>query len=222
MSILSRAPDATTEPDRQAPCACRQIHPGTLFLVVGPSGAGKDTIIDAARVALAACPCFVFPRRLITRAAGDPGEDHIAVSQDEFDRRVTTGDICLHWSAHGLSYGIPTTLAHEIEAGRHGVINVSRRLVAPARARFARVHTIIVTAAPDILAARLAARGREDAAAIAERLARAPGPAIDGPDVSVLRNEASPAEGLARFLAILADQVPGCAALAPSTRLEES
>ena len=79
---------------------------GTLFLLVGPSGAGKDTLIDGARQTLAADKRFVFARRVITRPESAGGEDHEEVSQGEFERRIMHGQFLLHWTAHGLGYAL--------------------------------------------------------------------------------------------------------------------
>ncbi|MBC7181481.1 MAG: phosphonate metabolism protein/1,5-bisphosphokinase (PRPP-forming) PhnN, partial [Roseovarius sp.] len=59
--------------------------PGRAFAVVGPSGAGKDTLIDAAR---AARPDLQVIRRVITRPEALGGEDFEGVSEVEFDRRL--------------------------------------------------------------------------------------------------------------------------------------
>ena len=117
---------------------------GTLHLVVGPSGVGKDTLIAAAR---AARPDLAFPTRVITRPAG-PGENHEPVSEAEFARRLALGEFALHWRAHGLAYGIPAAVETALSACRGGVINVSRAAVAEARARFAPVRLLALTAAP--------------------------------------------------------------------------
>ena len=83
---------------------------GTMYLVVGPSGAGKDTLLDGARQALAGDARYVFARRAITRPADAGGEEHDSVTSDEFARRRERGDFMVSWSAHGLDYGLPLSL----------------------------------------------------------------------------------------------------------------
>jgi len=165
-----------------------------LVLVVGPSGAGKDTLLEAARQALAGDPRIRFARRVITRAADAGGEAHESVTDEEFAAR----DFALRWHAHGLSYGIPAdALEHEVVL----VANVSRTVVADAARRFT-VRVIEVTSAPDVLAARLASRRRESEADIVARLARNVAlPA--NVRVETVVNDASLEEGVARFLGAL-------------------
>lgn len=146
---------------------------GTLFLIVGPSGAGKDMLIRAARERLD--ESFEFPRRTITRSSDPEGEDHEAVDVASFDARERRGGFVLSWRAHGLAYGIPATIVADLERGKHVVVNVSRGVVEAARARFAPVDVILVTAPPDVLRARLVARGRESEAETAARLERVRG-----------------------------------------------
>lgn len=167
---------------------------GTVVLVVGPSGAGKDTLLDAARQVLADDPRFRFVRRVITRPADAGGEAHEAVTEAEFAER----DLALQWQAHGLRYGIPTDA---IDGAMVAVANVSRTVVAEAAQRFW-VRVIEVTAPPDILAARLASRGREAAADVASRLARGVMLPNDVP-VDTVVNDGSIEDGVARFIAAL-------------------
>lgn len=173
-----------------------------LVLVVGPSGAGKDTLLDGARAAFAGDDGIVFVRRAITRAADAGGEAHLPLSEAEFKARVAAGDFALHWRAHGLGYGIPATTASDLAAGRMVIANVSRTVIAEA-ARHYPVHGIEITAPPAILAARLAARGREDAADRAARLARDVA-FPTGIAHSVVQNDATPTIGIARFCAAIA------------------
>ena len=165
-----------------------------LILVVGPSGAGKDTLLEAAKRALADDPRFRFARRVITRPANALGEDHEAVTEAGFASR----DLALQWQAHGLRYGIPS---EAIAEGCVTVANASRTVIAEAARRFD-VRVIEVTAPPDVLAARLASRGREGEADVASRLAR---DVALPPDIPVERvvNDGTLEQGAARLIAAL-------------------
>jgi len=172
-----------------------------LVLVVGASGAGKDSLLDGARRALAGDARFRFVRRAITRPASAGGEAHEAIDETEFAARKAAGGFALDWQAHGLRYGIPADISADIAAGQVVVANVSRGVIARAAEKFP-VRVIMVTAPREILARRLTARGREAEADIAERLARAvPLPA--GIAVETVMNDASLEEGVARFLGAL-------------------
>src|ERR1700753_2364228 len=103
-----------------------------LILVVGPSGAGKDTVLGLARRTLAGDRRFRFVRRVITRPESAGGEDHEPVSEVEFARR----GFALQWQAHGLHYGIPLDIVDDLARGIVVVANVSRAIVAAAADRF--------------------------------------------------------------------------------------
>ncbi|QDL91872.1 phosphonate metabolism protein/1,5-bisphosphokinase (PRPP-forming) PhnN [Paroceanicella profunda] len=176
------------------------MNPGTLIVVVGPSGAGKDTLIDAAR---AARPDIFFPRRVITRPEEAGGEAFTGVSAPEFAAREAAGGFATLWHAHGLAYGIPCEIAPVLASGRHVLFNGSRSVIGALRATHSGLRVIVVTAAPEVLAERLAARGREDAADIRARLARAGFATPEGPDVTVIDNGQPLDAAVAAFLAAL-------------------
>ena len=167
------------------------------MLVVGPSGAGKDTVLAGAQARLAGDPHFRFVRRVITRPAEAGGEDHEPVSEAEFAERR----LALQWQAHGLRYGIPADIGQDLAAGRIVVANVSRSVLAEAAARF-RTRVIEVTAPGPVLAARLAERGRETPDDIARRLSRTV-TLPPGMEVCRVVNDGPVEQGVDRFLLAL-------------------
>ena len=172
---------------------------GRLFAVVGPSGAGKDTLL--AGVCGADGPHWV--RRVITRPASAGGEPFEGVTPEDFARREARGDFALSWRAHGLAYGIPQVELAPLAAGRDVVFNGSRAALGLAAAAFPALQVIVVTAPAEVLAARLALRGRESGAQIAERLERDVAALPPQLPVLEIRNDATPAEGIARLRAAL-------------------
>lgn len=146
---------------------------GRLVLVVGPSAAGKDTLLALARKVLADRDDIVFATRLVTRSAkcGDTAEAEI--SREDFQSTLAEGRFALAWQAHGHGYAIPLHINDDLAAGRTIVINASRKIIAAARARFERLATVYIDASPDVRARRLAGRGRESESEIKERLSTA-------------------------------------------------
>ena len=179
------------------------IGPGRLLLVVGPSGAGKDTLIAGARAACADDPAVVFPRRVVTRPSS-AAEDHDTVTAEAFGRYVTDGGFALWWGAHGHRYGIPSAIDDDIRAGRTVVCNVSRTVTGEARGRYARVIVVLVTAPSEILAARLAARARASDGDVATRVARAAG--LDPDADVVIQNIEHPDIGIRRLVSTIRDE----------------
>lgn len=168
-----------------------------LIAVVGPSGAGKDTLIAAA---CAARPGLSVVRRVITRPESAGGEDFEGVSETEFLRRRVAGDFALDWQAHGLRYGIPRGA---LSSGDEVIFNGSRAVLAEARARFPALRVILVTAPAAVLAARLAARGRETEEDVRQRLERAAFTLPDGIRPRIVINDGTLEQGIARMLAAL-------------------
>lgn len=170
---------------------------GRLFAVVGPSGAGKDTLMAAAR---AAQPSIALVRRVITRPRAATGEDFDAVSEPEFARRLAAGHFALHWRAHGLHYAIPEAELAPMTLGPL-LFNGSRAAVPAALVRFPDLVVIRVTAPSAVLIERLLARGREAREDIEARVQRASYELPEGLNLIDVRNDGPLADGVARFLA---------------------
>jgi len=176
---------------------------GVLLLVVGPSGAGKDTVIEGARRACAGGARFTFVRRCITRRADAGGEDFESLSEREFAAADVSGEFALRWSAHEMSYGLRrAAIDPALAVGSVVVANVSRGVIESARLAYPRVRVALVTAPPDLLAARLAARGREGAADIRRRLMRAGAMDAGDCDFTIL-NDRTIDEAICALVALL-------------------
>jgi ribose 1,5-bisphosphokinase len=146
---------------------------GKLFYVIGPSGSGKDSLMRYGRERLAADPGVVFAHRYITRPVELHGENHVALTEAEFDARLNAGLFAMHWGSHGLRYGIGREINFWLAKGCNVVMNGSREYLTEARRRYPALTAILVTVSPEILAARLRARGRETEDQISQRIARA-------------------------------------------------
>lgn len=152
---------------------------GAFIAVVGPSGSGKDSILENTRTALEGRGGIVFPQRHITRPPG-AGEDHKPVSEEQFHLANRRGEFALTWHAHGLAYGIPADVFDVVEAGDLVVANVSRGVLEQLPGLFTNVHVARVTVSEEVRHARILARGREDRVAAVSRVAR-PDPAPEHP-----------------------------------------
>ena len=160
--------------------------PGWFVAIVGPSGAGKDTIINAVHQALKNNPEFLFVRRTITRKAGINSfdshdetsqnignEDNIGVSLEKFFELSEKASFSLQWFAHGIHYALPIGIVDEVHKGKIVIANVSRAELEHAKELFGKVFVIEINAPIGILKERLISRKREKIADIEERLERA-------------------------------------------------
>lgn len=162
---------------------------GRLFYVVGPSGAGKDSLIRHARSRAGDAP-VLFAHRYITRPADAGGEDHFAVSPADFARLHAAGAFALHWSGNGLEYGIGIEIEAWLSAGLNVVVNGSRAYLERAARRFPNLCPVLVEVAEEVMAERLCARGRETPAEIRARIERSRAlPRPDHPALVVIRND---------------------------------
>jgi thymidine phosphorylase len=172
---------------------------GAFIYVVGPSGAGKDSLIDGARAALPADQ-FIFARRIITRPTGSIGEVHEACTQAEFAKKKAQNEFLVSWEAHDLSYALPAALLLNQRLGQHVIANGSRNLLSELAAKVSPFFVIEVSAPAAMLQARLQARGRESAQGVAQRLHRSVNPYPSGVHVTRINNDKSLADGIRAFL----------------------
>jgi len=182
---------------------------GKLIYLMGPSGSGKDSLIEAARPYLAERGCEVM-RRVITRSAESVGEDAQSVSAQTFEALKEQGAFALHWQAHGLSYGITTHLDDCLRQGRHVLVNGSRAYLRQARERYPDLVAVMLCVNTEVLHERLLKRGRETPEQIRQRLQRnelfLDAMALLGDDaIEVLDNSASITVAVRGLLALIDD-----------------
>jgi ribose 1,5-bisphosphokinase len=180
---------------------------GYLYYVMGPSGVGKDSVLAWVREHGTAHGVLC-AHRYITRPAHAGGENHVALSEAEFRSREQRGLFALTWQAHGLHYGIGNEVAHWLARGADVLVNGSREAFLMACERFPSLRPVLITASPQAIANRLAARGRESDEEIAARIARLnayPAP----PGSVVIRNDGTLADAGACLLQAIRSGQPG-------------
>lgn len=169
---------------------------------MGPSGSGKDSLIEAARKPLRSMNCEVV-RRVITRSAESVGEDAMGVTPEAFKRLKDAGDFALSWHANGLDYGIPTQIDQWLKDGRQVLVNGSRGHLAEALERYPDLIPILLTVKDQVLRKRLVRRGRESLAEIEARLRRNGQFMVDDTQVHRLDNSGELAETVTHLLNLL-------------------
>lgn len=184
---------------------------GRLVYVMGPSGAGKDSVLDRARALMPPGTPVVFAHRYITRPAAAGGENHVALSAAEFEMRRRQGLFAFHWQAHGNAYAIGIEIHRWRALGLTVVVSGSREHFAQAGGIDGGTVPVLITAPAERLAARLAHRGREDAGAAQARLQRAQAYEIDDPRRVTIVNDGdldTAAQALVSLLARLRPAAP--------------
>jgi len=144
---------------------------GRLYYVMGPSGAGKDSILTWVREHGVAYG-VVCAHRYITRPAHAGGENHVALSEAEFHSREQRGLFALTWQAHGLHYGLGNEVVTWLARGANVLVNGSRSALSCAFERFPTMQPVLITASPECIAQRLKKRGRESETEMTARIAR--------------------------------------------------
>ncbi len=145
---------------------------GRLFFFVGPSGVGKDTLLEWVRQRMPADADSVFAQRTITRPA-HPSESHEAMDAASFWQLAAAGHFAMVWQANDLCYGVRRGIEAELKAGRDVIVNGSREYVPQLRQSFPDAQVVWIEADAVQLRERMEARQRESGAALLRRLDRA-------------------------------------------------
>lgn len=161
-----------------------------LVYVIGPSGAGKDSLL-AWLLQHAPADWHVHrARRTITRAPEPEGEAHESVDEAQFAMLRAQHAFAIDWQAHGLHYGVRHEEFSALDSGHWVLLNGSRQQLPLALQRWPQLTVLHITASPQILVERLNARGREDAAQRRARAQRATAAALELPPGAIeIRNE---------------------------------
>jgi ribose 1,5-bisphosphokinase len=145
-----------------------------LIYLMGPSGAGKDSLLSALRQGPAR-ENLLIAHRYITRPPGaDDCERHVFLSEREFQYRRRHDLFALDWIAHGHAYAAGIELDFWLEKGFSVILNGSRQHFSTAQQKYAgRLLPVCLTVSAAMLEKRLIARGRENTREIEARLFRA-------------------------------------------------
>jgi guanylate kinase len=148
---------------------------GRVFVITGPSGVGKGTLIRGLRERIPELELSVSATTRAPRPGERDGLDYHFLSDEEFDARAKAGDFVEHATYSGRRYG---TLRSELERRtRAGVpVVLEIELQGARQMRRAQPDAVQVFIAPpslEALEARLVGRGTDDAESREQRLATA-------------------------------------------------
>jgi ribose 1,5-bisphosphokinase len=148
------------------------VRRARLIYTVGPSGAGKDSLLARLRLHAPTSFDLHFAKRCITRAVQANGEQHEGVDTETFHRLTHANAFALQWHANGLHYGIRHEEVTPLQRGKWVIVNGSRAALDEALLKFPDLLVLHITASEATLRQRLQARGREAPDAIESRIAR--------------------------------------------------
>jgi len=136
-------------------------HTGRLFLIVGNTGSGKDSLLTEvqARWPISVEPIRI-PRRYVTRPA-HKSEQYISVTPGEFEDLKRKNKFWLTWHVYNTDYGISTIILDWLSRRQHVVVNVSREIIPRARSTIPDLKVIFVSVPLEITLQRMRSRRRE-------------------------------------------------------------
>jgi len=138
-----------------------------IILIVGPSGVGKDTLINYLKKELDNNDDYNFINRYITRIP-DENEKNYYLGEEAFRILNDQGFFVSSWYAHKNCYGIAK---NDILEGIN-IISISRKHISDFEENYEHVTTVHVTLPKLMLLERLRLRKRESEAQIMQRIKR--------------------------------------------------
>jgi len=159
-----------------------------LVYVMGPSGAGKDSVLGWLREHLPTGLPVHWARRTITRPAAAGGEAHEAIDVAGFAQLQSHGELALAWQANGLHYGVRHTELALLQQGHWVLVNGSRGHWPKALQSHPGLQVVHITADPATLMQRLTQRQRETPEEIRQRVERASAFVVPPGAIEILNN----------------------------------
>ncbi len=144
-----------------------------VFVITGPSGVGKGTLIRALRQRVPELELSVSATTRRPRPGETQGVDYHFLSENEFDRHVAAGEF-VEWAEYsGRRYGtLRTELEDRVKAGRPVVLEIEVQGARQVRSTVPdAVQVFIAPPSPETLRLRLVARGTDSPDDVERRLA---------------------------------------------------
>ena len=145
---------------------------GKVFVITGPSGVGKGTLIERLRERIPDLDLSVSATTRPPRSGEVDGRDYYFLTDEEFERRVGAGDFLEHATYSGHRYGtLREEVERRLEQGRSVVLEIEVQGARQVRdAMPEAVQIFIAPPDPEALRSRLEGRGTDSAPAIERRL----------------------------------------------------
>ena len=148
---------------------------GRVFVITGPSGVGKGTLIRSLIDRIPELELSVSATTRSPRPGETDGVDYHFMTAEEFERRVTAGEFVEHAGYSGRRYGtLRSDLEQRLERGAPVVLEIEVQGARQVRETMPdAVRIFIAPPSEDALRARLIARGTDTPEQIDARLAAA-------------------------------------------------
>ena len=154
----------------------RRIRRGIIFILSAPSGAGKTTLSRGALGTTLGLQASVSLTTRVPRAGECDGVDYSFVTDEEFRRKLASGELAEWAQVFDASYGTPREpLDRAVASGTDILLDIDIQGARQIRQKYPQDAVTIFVLPPSFaeLEERLRRRGTEDEAAIGRRLLRA-------------------------------------------------
>ncbi len=153
------------------------MNKGRLFIISGPSGSGKDTVLQEL---FKKCPDLLFSISSVTRPMRQgetEGEKYNFISREQFESMIANDELLEHNQFVGNYYGTPKApVEAAINSGKDIIVEIDVNGAAQIRSKIKdAISVFIMPPSLEILKARLSRRGTETADVIEKRIAVALG-----------------------------------------------